>query len=149
MKFGINADNDIVNNPLNFGRDPDHGPENPIHWYSTDHLSACGAWSAPAIGRTGHSRFFASLRREISVIPHIIDPAKSRVYVFTSIRLFVCLSVCLFVSFFVFNEITRKANGPILMKFGIMTDNDIGKNPLNFGHDSDLDPEEILSVSRV
>ena len=29
------------------------------------------------------------------------------------------------------------------MKFGSMTDNGIGKSPLNFGHD----PEEILSVS--
>ena len=28
-----------------------------------------------------------------------------------------------------------------------MTDNDIGKNSLNFGHDPDHDPEEILSVS--
>ena len=31
------------------------------------------------------------------------------------------------------------------MKFGGLTDNDIGKNPLNFGYD----PEEILSVSRA
>ena len=31
-----------------------------------------------------------------------------------------------------------------MMKFGNMTDNDIGKNPLNFGHN----PEEALSVSR-
>ena len=28
-----------------------------------------------------------------------------------------------------------------------MTDNDIGKNPLNFGHDPDHDPEEIHSVT--
>ena len=34
-----------------------------------------------------------------------------------------------------------------MIKFGSITDNDIGKNPLNFGHDPDLRPEEILSVS--
>ena len=31
------------------------------------------------------------------------------------------------------------------MKFGNMTENDIGKNPLNFEHD----PEETLLVSRA
>ena len=32
-----------------------------------------------------------------------------------------------------------------MKKFGSMTDNNIGTNPLNFGHD----PEEILTASRA
>ena len=36
------------------------------------------------------------------------------------------------------------------MKFGgSMIDNDIEKNPSNFGYDPDYDLEEILSVSRA
>ena len=35
------------------------------------------------------------------------------------------------------------------MKFGSITDNDIGMNPLNFEYDPDHIPEEILSVSRA
>ena len=46
-------------------------------------------------------------------------------------------SVCLFVCY----QYNSKANGLIiLMKFGSMTDNNIGKNPLKFGDDPDLRP---------
>ena len=47
------------------------------------------------------------------------------------LRQSVCLFVCLFV-----NGITQTI-GSISMKFGSMTDNDVGKNPLKFGHDPD------------
>ena len=68
-------------------------------------------------------------------------PAKSEVYVFTCVRLFVCLSSCLFVCL----HDNLKNNGLVLMKFIKMRDNNIGKNPLNFGRD----PEEIPSGSRA
>ena len=35
------------------------------------------------------------------------------------------------------------------MKFGSMTVNDIGKNPIKFGHDPVHDSKEIFSVSRA
>ena len=70
-----------------------------------------------------------------------------------SIRLSICLSVRLFVVLsvflFVFKQDTLKTNGPILMEFGSVTDNDIGKIRLNFGYGPDHDLEEMLSVSRA
>ena len=44
---------------------------------------------------------------------------------------------------FVCKQDNSKTNGPISMKFGNMTDNDIGKSQLDFGHDA----EELFSVS--
>ena len=35
---------------------------------------------------------------------------------------------------------------PIFMKFSSVTDNDIGMNPLNFGHDPDDDPDDDPDV---
>ena len=64
---------------------------------------------------------------------YLLTPQKAR-------RMFSPPTVCLLV-----NMITQKTNGSIFMKFDSMTDNDIGKNALNFGHDS----EEILSLSRA
>ena len=52
----------------------------------------------------------------------------------------VCLFVCVFVRSFVDRK-TQKLMDRFFMKFGRMTDNDIGKNPLNFGHDPDHDPD--------
>ena len=75
----------------------------------------------------------------MSVVPvrgHFITPQKSWLFNHFCSQ-FVCLSFCSFV-----NGITQ-TNGPILIKFGIMTDDGIRKNPMNDG----LDPKEILSVS--
>ena len=47
--------------------------------------------------------------------------------------MYVCLFGCL--------QESSKTNGSILMKFGSMTDNDIGKSPINFGHDRGHDPD--------
>ena len=56
----------------------------------------------------------------------------------------VFLSVCLSVYLFVCEQDNSKSYGPILMKFDSITDNDVGKNPLNFGHDPYNDSEKCF-----